>query len=202
MQLAALGDLDLRAQQGFDAGGERLAGVPAVHQDFLNQAQTALVQVEGLQVPSAVGHIRRGDVDRMGQAVGVHRDVPLDAAHLLAAVIALLPRRVGVLDALRVHDQKARLRLPPMALPGLANRIFLKPHPEGSAVRPASRSTCGSRRTRCSSRGGRRAPSAIGNRFSARTGRRRIGRTGRARAAWFSSAPTPKGGGLPQTVRG
>lgn len=62
------------------------------------------MQGEGCQDPGTVGDVRRGDVYRMGKAVGVHRDGARDARDQLAAVIALLLRCVGVLDALRDPD--------------------------------------------------------------------------------------------------
>ena len=53
----------------------------------------------------------------------------LDAANLLARVVALFFCRIGVLDALRVNNEEAGRGLAPQFLAGLANRFFLRPFP-------------------------------------------------------------------------
>lgn len=60
----------------------------------------------------------------MRQALGIHRNVTLDAQDLFACVIALLSGLVRVLHALRVHDQACAA---PQSLAGRAKLIFSKP---------------------------------------------------------------------------
>ena len=66
----------------------------------------------------------------MGQALGVDSNVALDSRHFLAGVVAFLTRTIGILDALRVDDKKARRGFAPLSCTSLANHIFLKPAPE------------------------------------------------------------------------
>jgi len=80
-------------------------------------------------MPPAVGHIGSGNGDRVGQALGIDRNVALDSRYLLAGVVAFLTRAIGILDALRVDDQKARRGFAPLFCTSLANHIFLKPAP-------------------------------------------------------------------------
>ncbi len=60
----------------------------------------------------------------MGQPLGINSDMPLDARHLFARVISLLPGCVRVLDALRVHDQEPAEDVALLFLAGHANLIF------------------------------------------------------------------------------
>src|SRR5512144_2150373 len=76
----------------------------------------------------------------MGQAVGVHAEVALDARDLLAAVIALAFRCVCILDALRVNDEEGGFLVPPTVFPDCANHLFLAPLPDGSVRSPLARS--------------------------------------------------------------
>lgn len=75
--------------------------------------------------------VRRGDLNRMGQPVGVNDDMTLDPGDFLARVIALLFSRVRVPDALGISEAEACLRLPTKALSHRANHIFLRPAPAG-----------------------------------------------------------------------
>jgi hypothetical protein len=61
--------------------------------------------------------------------------MPLDAADLLARIVALFFGRVGVLYALRINNDEARLRVAPKFDAGLANGFFLRPAP-GRSLRP------------------------------------------------------------------
>ena len=70
------------------------------------------------------GNVCGGHVNRMGQLLSVQRDVPLDAGHLLARVIALAPGAVSVLHALGVRDAEAGLLCPSIALSGRASPFF------------------------------------------------------------------------------
>ena len=66
----------------------------------------------------------------MWQTLGVDRNMAFDSRHLLASVVAFFARAIGILDALRVDDQKARRGFAPLSCTSLANHIFLKPAPE------------------------------------------------------------------------
>ncbi len=66
----------------------------------------------------------------MGQPLRIHPDVPFDAGYLLARVVSLLFRAIGVLHALRINDQEAGHGVASLFGPGLANLIFLRPAPE------------------------------------------------------------------------
>lgn len=57
-------------------------------------------------------------------ALGIHRNVALDARNLLARVIALQARCVRVLHALRIDDQERSTCFAPQFLSGHANLIF------------------------------------------------------------------------------
>ena len=65
----------------------------------------------------------------------VHGNVALDARDLLARVIALEPRRVRVLHALRVHDQQRGRGVAPPSQAGRANLNFSGPHQHAHGVR-------------------------------------------------------------------
>ncbi len=129
LQVAAFRDLDGGIELFLDRVGERLAGVAAVDQHADDVLEVGRAAVEGGQGAIAVGHVGGRDGDRVRQALRVDRDVALDAGDLLARVIALPAGRVGVLHALRVHDQEAGQALAPLFDAGLANRFFLAPAP-------------------------------------------------------------------------
>ncbi len=121
VQFIALGDLYGGLELFLNRVGERLAAVAAIHEhagDFLEAVGAA---VEGRQSAVAVGHVGGRDGDRMRQTLRIDRDVALDAGDLLARVIALLAGRIGVLYALRVHDQEAGRALAPLFDAGRAN---------------------------------------------------------------------------------
>ena len=107
MQFVAFGDLDGCAELVLDRVGERLAGVAAINEHAGDLLEVVRAAVECGQSAVAVGHLGGRDGDRMRQALRVDRDVALDAGDLLPRVIALLAGRIGVLHALRVHDQEA-----------------------------------------------------------------------------------------------
>gem|GEM_PF-6570197 len=72
----------------------------------------------------------------MGQTQGIDRNVALDARDLLACVITFVDRRVRILHALRVDDQKCAACVALQFLAGRANLIFFK---ACSSRRPPSR---------------------------------------------------------------
>lgn len=129
VQFVALGDLDGGPQLFRHGIGKGLPRIAAVHQDTVDPSQVADATVERGQRAFAVGDIGGGDGHRMGQPLAVHGDVPLDARHLLARVVALFARAVTVLHALGVDHQKGGPGLPPLAAPGRAHLIFLRPAP-------------------------------------------------------------------------
>ena len=108
VQLAALGNLhrDMFTQGLAHPLGKGLARVAAVGQHALHRAERALATLECLQSTFAIAHICRGHDNRMRQPLGIDCNVALDARDLLACVVALQTRRVGVLDALRVNNQQ------------------------------------------------------------------------------------------------
>jgi hypothetical protein len=121
MELVAFGDLHRGFQKFLDRGCKRLSRIPAIHQDALDLAQIAFAPAQGVQRPLAVRHIGRGDRNGMGKSLRIDRDMAFDPRHLLARVIALLAGGIGVLYALRVHNQKAGQDVAPLFPAGLAN---------------------------------------------------------------------------------
>jgi len=130
MQLVALDHLHRGLDPLHHAVGKGFARVTAVDKHALDRLQIRLAPVDGGQRAVAVGHIGRGHGDGMGQSLRVHRDMPLDAAHLFASVVALQLRTVGVLHALRINDQEAGRGVATQFLAGLANGFFLRLAPE------------------------------------------------------------------------
>ncbi len=121
VQLIALGDLYGGLELVLNRFGKWFACIAAVDQHAFDLFQAVRAAVEGRQSAVAVGHLGGGDGDRVRQSLRIDRDVALDAGDLLARVIALLAGRVGVLYALRVHDQEAGRALAPLFGAGLAN---------------------------------------------------------------------------------
>ena len=107
VQLVAFRDLHGCAELVLDRLGKRLAGVAAIDEDAGDLLEIVRAAVERGQGTLAVGHLGCRDGHRMRQALRIHRDGALDAGDLLAGVIALLAGGIGVLHALRVHDQEA-----------------------------------------------------------------------------------------------
>ena len=131
VQLAALGDLhrDMLTQDVTHALREGRSHITGVCQQALYPRQRGLAALERLQRPLSVRHLGRRHRHGMGKSLGVHRNVALDPADLLARVIALARRRVRVLHALRVDDQDRAAGVAPQSRAGHANLIFLKPAP-------------------------------------------------------------------------
>ncbi len=78
MQFAAFGDLNFGAEQFFDGIGKRLAHIPAIGQDALDGLQVSGTPGQRQQGSLAVCDIRRCDSNRMGQSLGVDRDMAFD----------------------------------------------------------------------------------------------------------------------------
>lgn len=126
VQFTAFGDLhrDLLPENGAHTQCERLSGVATVAQDAFHPFQTRLATFQRRQCAFAIGDIRRRHGDGVREALSIDRDMTLDPRHLLARVITLLPCRVRVLHALRVHDQERAASVAPLFLAGRANLIF------------------------------------------------------------------------------
>ena len=129
VQLIAFDDLYGGLQPLHDAVGEGLAAVATVHQHAFHAYEIRLAAIDGRESAVPVGHLRRGHGHGMRQSLRVHCNVRLNARHLLARIISLLLGAVGVLRALRVHDQEAGRGVAPLFLAGLANGFFLRPAP-------------------------------------------------------------------------
>ena len=129
VQFIAFGDLHGCAELFLHRLGKGLAGVAAIDEHAGDLLEVVGAAVEGGQGTFAVGHLGRRDGHRVRQTLRVDCDVALDAGDLLARVIALLPSRVGVLHALRVHDQEAGRGAAPLSGALLSNRFFLGPAP-------------------------------------------------------------------------
>ena len=124
VELVAFGDLHGGTEFALDRLGKRLAGVASIDEHAGDLPEVVCAAVDRCQGPFAIGHLGGRDGYRMGQALRIHREVALDAGDLLARVIALLTGRIGVLYALRVHDQEARHATAPLSGAVLANRFF------------------------------------------------------------------------------
>ena len=130
VQFVAFGDLHGCTEPVLDHLGKRLAGIAAIDEDTGDLLEVVGAPFKGGQGALAVSHLGCGDGHRIRQAPRIHRDVALDAGDLLARVIALLAGGIGVLHALRVHDQEAGRGAAPLSGAVLANRFFLRPAPE------------------------------------------------------------------------
>ena len=124
MQFIALDNLNRGLDALHHAVGKRLAGVAAVNQHTFHTLQIYFAPVDGCQRAVAVRYIGRGHGDSVGQPLGVHCDMPLDAANLLARIVALLFGAIGVFYALRVNDQEAGCGVAPLFDADLANGFF------------------------------------------------------------------------------
>lgn len=78
-----------------------------------------------MQRAFAVDHLGRRYLNGMRQSLRVDGDMALDPRNLLARVIALLACRVGVLHALRVHDQERAAGVAPPVSRGPRQPDFL-----------------------------------------------------------------------------
>ena len=130
MKLVAFDDLDRGLQAFLYAIGEGFTRVSTIHQHAFDEVKIGFAAVEGLQGSLPIRYLCCGDGDGVGQALRVHRDMALDAGHLLARVIPLLFRTVGILYALGINDQKAGQAVAPLFLADRANGFFLRPAPE------------------------------------------------------------------------
>ena len=150
MQFIALGNLHRGTQQLLDPFGKARAGIAAVRQHVDHCRQGLPVPAKHRQRTGTIGYLGRRHMNRMRQALRVHRNMALDARDLLAGVIPLGLRRVGILDALRVDDAKRRLAGATSGNTYVADHIFLKRSPAGSIRRsPARCSIAGSTHGRC-----------------------------------------------------
>src|SRR5512135_237581 len=131
----------------------------------------------------------------MRQTVGIDGKVALDARNQFASIVTFLFRRIGVLHALRVNNQKGRLLMPAMALPLCANHLFLRRSPGDWGHRRRLSSICANRRSMSATPGTLPATSATGTRFSEHTEHRRKLHINQPYVASFSCAPSPGSSG-------
>lgn len=134
----------------------------------------------------AVGHFGCCNGNGVGQALRIDGNVALDPRYFLARIVAFRPRTIGILDALRVDDQKARRGLAPLSYTSLANHIFLKPAPGRSNRLDRARSTWRSRHVPFAISDIHWVTSATGSHFSASTTHRRTPRINQPFSAWFA----------------
>lgn len=126
------------------------------------------------------------------QPLRIHRDMPLDARYFLARVIPFFFCRVRVFHALRIHDAKARLVVPPMRGALCGHLILLMPAPAGLACLPtASRSIAGNICRPDPTSENRAARPATGTPPSTRTGSRTTPRTNPPASGASFSGHTP-----------
>ena len=121
VEFASFGDLHGCPELFAYRFGKRLARISAVGENAFDRKQALAAVFERGQRAVAVCHLGRCDGNRMWQSPCIDCDVALDAGHPLARVIALLTGRIGVLHALRVHDQEAGRATPPLSGAVLAN---------------------------------------------------------------------------------
>ena len=129
VQRVALGDLHRGLEQVRDRLCKRPAHVAAIGQHTPVPNESGLAPLHGLQGTLAIGHLGRRHSDRMGQAPAIHGNVTLDPRDLLACIVALAFGAIGVLHALRVHDQERRAGVAPLFHACCATLIFLQPAP-------------------------------------------------------------------------
>ena len=169
-----------------------LAGIATIDQHLVDLGQAIIVEQEHQQRAVAVIYVRRRHRNRMRQTLRIDGNVSLDSRHLLAGVIAFALRRIGVLDALRVHDAKARRGLPSVVLAFLCHLIFLMPALAGFPfLRRARASNDRSGSAPCSATGSHPARRATSRHSLASTGSRRRCRTNPISSVPFSSSIPP-----------
>jgi hypothetical protein len=177
-------------------------GIAAINKHIFYLGQIVLVQGKSLQRPGAIGHIGGRDMNGVRQSIGVYSDVAFNARDQFASIKPLVFRRVRVLDALRVNNQKSCLFVPTKASSNLANHLFLRLPPRGCATRVLF-STWRSRHSNSPIWESLREACATDIRFSAHIGSRKTPHKDQAFGALSSFAPFPKQVVLsPQTLLG
>jgi hypothetical protein len=124
VEVTAFGDLHRCPKDVSDSLGKRFTGITAISQHTANPVEIGTATREGFQGSFAVSDFSSGHGDGVRQALGVDGDVALDARYFLAGIVALFLGAIGVLDALRVHDQECRAWIAPLSGAGRANLIF------------------------------------------------------------------------------
>ena len=133
VQFAAFGNLhgDMLTQNIAYALRKRLAHIAAIAQNTLHLAQFRLTTLQRLQGAFPVRDFGGRDGNGMRKSLRIHGDVALDARYLLTRVVTLLARRVRILHALRIDQQKRAASGAPLSLARRAKLIFLTPAPAG-----------------------------------------------------------------------
>ena len=123
------------------AVGKRLARVAAVNEHAFHTLQVCFAPVDGYLRAVAVRYIGRGHGDSVRQPLRIHCAMPLDAANLLARIVALRFGAIGVFYPLRVNNQETGRGVAPQFDADLANGFFLRPAPRRSLRPHRARST-------------------------------------------------------------
>lgn len=114
-------DLDRGAQPVLDRLSEGLANVAAVGEHVGNAREIGRGPRQRLQRSFAIRDLGRRHGDGVRQALRIHGNMPFDARDFL---ITFVRCAIGVLHALRVHDQERRADVVPLFHAGRANLIF------------------------------------------------------------------------------
>ena len=133
VQLVAFGNLhgEGLTQNIAHALCKRLAHITAIGQKALHLAQFRLTTLQRLQGAFPVRDLGSRDGNGMRKSLSIHGDVTLDARYLFTRVVTFLARRVRVLHALRIDQQKRAASVAPLFRARRANLIFLTPAPAG-----------------------------------------------------------------------
>jgi len=128
VQPTTFGDLhcDVLPQCVTHTLGNGLAHIATVAQHALPLCEAGFTARQRLQRPRAIGDLRGSHRHRVRQPLRVHRDVALYSRNLLARVIALQARSVGVHHAVRVDDQERAAGVAPPFSRGPCQLDFFK----------------------------------------------------------------------------
>ena len=129
VKFATFGNLHSRAKPLANALGKGLPGIATIHQHALNLLEVHGATVNGPKGSLPICDVGGGYTNGMRQPLGIDSDVAFNARYFLARIIAFFPGTIGVLHALRVHDQERRGGVAPLSHTGLANLIFLRTSP-------------------------------------------------------------------------
>lgn len=106
MQLVSFCYLNVGDNQFLHRPTERLSTITAVGQHIEYSGKLPLVLGNHQQCARSVANIGGGDMQSVRQPLRINGDMPLYPGDLLSRIVAFQPRRVGVFNALRVHDDK------------------------------------------------------------------------------------------------
>lgn len=124
MEVTAFSDLHGGSEGVGDSLRKRFTAISSISQHTANSLEVSAATGDGFQGSFAVGYLGGRQGNCMGQPLGIDGDVAFDARYFLASIVALFFSAIGVLHALRVHDQERRGDVAPLSHAGLANLIF------------------------------------------------------------------------------